>query len=123
MELIDDDTLGSYSRDLPRYNHSVLFQVELFCISFPQIFVQMRKDMIDQEEGMVSMTVRVPMDNMRRVTVREQDYFYHNIPNTSFSLGLTLPSKYGKYRVNGGLNLTEKNSFDGGFCTFFIRPS
>jgi len=98
VELVDDDTLGSYSRDLPRYNHSVLFQ--------------MRKDMIDQEEGMVSMTVRVPMDNMRRVTVREQDYFYHNIPNTSFSLGLTLPSKYGKYRVNGGLNLTEKNSFD-----------
>jgi len=98
VELVSNDTLGGYSRDLPRYNHSVLFK--------------MRKDMVDYSEGQVRMTVQVPLDNMKRVTVREQDYFYRHIPHSGFSLGLALPSQYGKYRVNGGLQLEGKNSFN-----------
>jgi len=98
VELVVDDTHGSYSRELPRYNFSVLYE--------------MRKEIIDQKAGLARMTVRVPMDNMRRVTVREQDYFYHSITNTPFSLGISLPSKYGKYRVIGGMHLAQKDSFD-----------
>ena len=69
--------------------------------------------MVDQEEGEGRMTVRVPMDSMRRVTVREQDYFYHWIPG--FSLGLALPNNY---QVMGGLQLGHTNSIDGWFIIF-----
>ena len=73
----------------------------------------MRKDMVDQKEGMGSLTVKVHMDDMKRVTVREQDYFYYNISNTPFTLGIALPAKYGKYRVRGGMELNQKGRIDG----------
>merc|ERR1719412_2774650 len=84
--------------DEPRYNDSGLFM--------------MRKDMVDQKEGMGSLTVKVHMDDMKRVTVREQDYFYYNISNTPFTLGIALPAKYGKYRVRGGMELNQKERID-----------
>jgi len=84
--------------DEPRYNDSGLFM--------------MRKDMVDQKEGMGSLTVKVHMDDMKRVTVREQDYFYYNISNTPFTLGIALPAKYGKYRVRGGMELNQKGRID-----------
>ena len=83
----------------------------------------MRKDLVDQEKGQVRMTVQVPLDNMKRVTVRELDYFYHHIPYSAFSLGLALPSQYGKYLVSGGLQMEENNRFDGFFkppCLTFL---
>ena len=73
----------------------------------------MRKDMVDQKEGMASLKVKVHLDDMKRVTVREQDYFYYNISNTPFTLGIALPAKYGKYRVRGGLELNQKGRIDG----------
>merc|ERR1719461_514863 len=84
--------------DEPRYNDSGLFM--------------MRKDMVDQQEGMQSLKVKVHLDDMKRVTVREQDYFYYNISNTPFTLGIALPTKYGKYRVRGGLELNQKGRID-----------
>ena len=68
----------------------------------------MRKDMVDQKEGMGSMVVKVHMDDMKRVTVREQDYFYYNISNTPFTLGIALPNKYGKFRVRGGMEVNQQ---------------
>merc|ERR1719391_1325277 len=58
------------------------------------------------------MRVKVHMDDMKRVTVREQDYFYYNISNTPFTLGIALPSKYGKYKVQGGMELNQKGRID-----------
>ena len=69
--------------------------------------------MVDQTEGVTQMTVKVPMDNMRRITVREQDYYYHNMPNTPFSLGIALPSQYGKYQVKGGILIGQPDTVDG----------
>ena len=71
--------------------------------------------MIDQKEGLARMTVKVPMDKMRRVTVRDQDYFYHEIPNSPFSLGIAVPREYGKYQVKGGIQLGDSDSVDGLF--------
>merc|ERR1719429_551198 len=84
--------------DEPRYNDSTLYM--------------MRKDMVDQREGIGSMKVKVHMDDMKRVTVREQDYFYYNISNTPFTLGIVLPAKYGKYRVRGGMELNQRARID-----------
>ena len=69
--------------------------------------------MVDQKEGMGTMKVKVHMDDMKRVTVREQDYFYFNISNTPFTLGIALPAKYGKYRVRGGMELNQAGRIDG----------
>ena len=35
-------------------------------------------------------------------------YFYHNISNTPFTLGIALPNKYGKFRVRGGMEVNQK---------------
>lgn len=72
----------------------------------------MRKEMVDQKEGMNRLTVKVHMDDMKRVTIREQNYFYHNISNTPFTLGIAFPSKYGQFRVTGGTEIT-RNKADG----------
>ena len=74
---------------------------------------QMRKEMVDQKVGMTRLTVKVHMDDMRRVTIREQNYFYQNISNTPFSLGIALPSKYGEFRVTGGTEMA-RNTTNGG---------
>merc|ERR1711962_473954 len=50
------------------------------------------------------------MDDMKRVTIREQNYFYHNISNTPFTLGIAFPSKYGQFRVTGGTEITRNKA-------------
>ena len=85
-----------------------------------QIFVQMKKEMIDhtiwsnmRSTRHVRMTVQVLMDDVKRIAVRDQDYYYHAIPNTRFSLGIALPSNGGKHRVKGGIQ--PNNNVDGWF--------
>ena len=77
------------------------------------MLLQMRKEMVDQKEGVNRLLVKVHMDDMKRVTIREQNYFYHNISNTPFTLGIAFPSKYGQFRVTGGTEIT-RNKADGG---------
>ena len=84
------------------------------------VFQQMRKEMVDQEDGMSRLTVKVHMDDMKRVEIREQDYFYHNISERGwwtrdipFTLGIAFPSKYGQFRVTGGTEMA-RNMTDGG---------
>lgn len=56
---LDDSILIKYLRsEEPRYNDSTLFM--------------MRKEMVDQKDGVQRMTVKVHMDDMKRVTIREQ---------------------------------------------------
>ena len=73
----------------------------------------MRKLMVDQKNGEEHLTVKVHMDDMKRVTVREQEYFFHNISNTPFSLGIVFPGQYGRYRVRGGLEVNQAGRIDG----------
>lgn len=46
--------------------------------------------------------VKFHYDKMRRISPENQDYFYAPLPNTPFSLGLVLPSKYGKTWIKVG---------------------
>ena len=39
--------------------------------------------------------------SQKRATIRTQDYFFHQISNTPFSLGIAWPRDYGKWRVHG----------------------
>merc|ERR1711892_229676 len=98
VDLAEVELVHNEKHDEPRYNDSGLFM--------------MRKEMVDQKDGMARLTVKVHMDDMKRVTVREQEYFYYNISNTPFTLGIVMPSKYGKYRVSGGLELNQNRHID-----------
>merc|ERR1719507_2030341 len=91
VELVHDPKYGD-----PRHNDTELFR--------------MRKEMVDQKEGMNRLTVKVHMDGMKRVPIREQNYFYHNISNTPFTLGIVFPDKYGRYRVTGGLEVNDPSN-------------
>merc|ERR1719435_538041 len=98
VDLAEVELVHSDKHDEPRYNDSGLYM--------------MRKEMVDQKDGLARLTVKVHMDDMKRVTVREQEYFYYNISNTPFTLGIVMPSKYGKYRVSGGLELNQNRHID-----------
>ena len=69
--------------------------------------------MVDQKSGQTRLAVKVLRDSMMRATVSTQDYFYHSIASTPFSLGLALASPY---QVRGGLQLENIN---GGYLTIF----
>jgi len=98
VDLAEVELVHSDKHDEPRYNDSGLYM--------------MRKEMVDQKDGLARLTVKVHMDDMKRVTVREQEYFYYNISNTPFTLGIVMPTKYGKYRVSGGLELNQNRHID-----------
>jgi len=99
VDLAEVELVHDPKYDEPRHNDTELFR--------------MRKEMVDQKEGMNRLTVKVHMDDMKRVTIREQNYFYHNISNTPFTLGIAFPSKYGQFRVTGGTEIT-RNKADAG---------
>eukprot|EP00090_Calanus_glacialis_P023863 TRINITY_DN369_c0_g1_i1.p1 TRINITY_DN369_c0_g1~~TRINITY_DN369_c0_g1_i1.p1 ORF type:complete len:1359 (+),score=332.60 TRINITY_DN369_c0_g1_i1:336-4412(+) len=98
VDLAEVELVHNDKHEEPRYNDSALYM--------------MRKEMVDQKDGLARLTVKVHMDDMKRVTIREQDYFYYNISNTPFTLGIVMPSKYGKYRVSGGLELNQNRHID-----------
>lgn len=69
------------------------------------MMLQMRKYMINQMSGMSVLPVRQHFDFMKRATRREQEYYYHRISNTPFSLGIAWPRAYGRYRVNAKVDV------------------
>jgi len=93
VDLAEVELVHDVKFEEPRHNDSELFR--------------MRKEMVDQKEGMSTLTVKMHMDDMKRATIREQNYFYHNISNTPFTLGIAFPAKYGQFRVTGGTEVTR----------------
>ena len=116
VDLAEVELVHDPKYDEPRHNDTELFRVSPPITPHLTLMVieQMRKEMVDQKEGMNRLTVKVHMDDMKRVTIREQNYFYHNISNTPFTLGIAFPSKYGQFRVTGGTEIT-RNKADGGW--------
>ena len=43
----------------------------------------------------------------KRATLRTLDYFYHPLVNTPFTLGIALPQEYGKWRVDGKIDVVN----------------
>ena len=67
------------------------------------------KNMIDRLIGWRKANVRIHMDNMRRVVTRSHNYYYGPLESSPFSLGISLPSPYGKYRVDGQVEVKRKD--------------
>lgn len=112
----------------PNYNSVDLQEVELVAgneyMSEPRSndseLLEIRKLMINQMQGQSALRVKQHFDFMKRATIRTQDYFFHQISNTPFSLGIAWPRDYGKWRVHGlkevllatqqGFNITDRKS-------------
>ncbi|KAG5675047.1 hypothetical protein PVAND_004986 [Polypedilum vanderplanki] len=60
-----------------------------------QALHDMRQEMVAQKEGEMELTVLTHMDDMKRVALRTQKYFYGPIEGTQYSLAVTLPERYG----------------------------
>ncbi|XP_055387226.1 voltage-dependent calcium channel subunit alpha-2/delta-3 [Condylostylus longicornis] len=80
--------------------------------------LEIRRNMVQSQTGKnLNVQIKFHYDKMRRVSEEEQDYFYAPIPETPFSLGLVLPSKYGKtwikvgeeskMNINKGINIAD----------------
>lgn len=70
-------------------------------------------DMVNHSKSIQFKTkILQPFQSQKRATVRTQDYFFHPISNTPFTLGIALPRDFGKYRVKGEteVTLTKSNS-------------
>lgn len=67
------------------------------------------KNMVDRLVGWRKATVRIHMDNMRRVVTRSHNYYFGPLESSPFSLGISLPSPYGKYRVDGQVEVKRKD--------------
>merc|ERR1719216_809950 len=89
----------------PNYNSVDLQEVELVAgneyMSEPRSndseLLEIRKLMINQMQGQSALRVKQHFDFMKRATIRTQDYFFHQISNTPFSLGIAWPRDYGKW--------------------------
>ncbi|KAL5015024.1 hypothetical protein ScPMuIL_009294, partial [Solemya velum] len=60
----------------------------------PQQLDEMQKNLLSHYTGSKRIQVKVHYDNMRRVSVRQYSFYYSRIHNSSFSLGIALPSRY-----------------------------
>ncbi|XP_037043821.1 voltage-dependent calcium channel subunit alpha-2/delta-4 isoform X2 [Bradysia coprophila] len=62
--------------------------------------LDMRQEMVMQKEGEMEFTVLTHLDDMKRVSMRTQRYFYGPIEGTPFTLALALPDKYGMHELS-----------------------
>ncbi|KAK2184995.1 hypothetical protein NP493_248g03021 [Ridgeia piscesae] len=87
----------------PNYNSVDLAEVEL-----ADNIDALRKLMVDRAtKGPITMKVKIHYDDMKRVAIREQNYFVTDIADTPFSLGIALPAGYGMNRLKGLLKVQD----------------
>ncbi|CAG0883373.1 unnamed protein product [Darwinula stevensoni] len=73
--------------------------------------LKMRQNMVNQVSGYEKrLSVRIHLDSMRRVTVRDQSYAYYPIENTTFSLGVAWPADYGDLKFRGQVEIKLQQS-------------
>ncbi|XP_018330048.1 voltage-dependent calcium channel subunit alpha-2/delta-3-like isoform X2 [Agrilus planipennis] len=88
----------------PAYNRVDMMEVEVMDDDsepreFDEALQELRKNIIFQKQGHVMHRIKSHLDEMRRIVVSNRHYYYMGITNTSFSLVLVLPEKYGESKV------------------------
>ncbi|XP_060047483.1 voltage-dependent calcium channel subunit alpha-2/delta-4 [Erinaceus europaeus] len=86
----------------PNYNSVDLSEVE-----WEDQDETLRTAMINGETGSFSMDVKVPLDKGKRVLFLTNDYFYTDISDTPFSLGVVLSRGHGEYILLGNTSVEE----------------
>nr|XP_017513594.2 voltage-dependent calcium channel subunit alpha-2/delta-4 [Manis javanica] len=93
---------GKKVRPRPNYNSVDLSEVE-----WEDHAETLRTAMINGETGSVSMDVKVPLDAGKRVLSLTHDYFFTDISDTPFSLGVVLSQGHGEYILLGNTSVEE----------------
>ncbi|XP_052575970.1 voltage-dependent calcium channel subunit alpha-2/delta-4 isoform X3 [Peromyscus californicus insignis] len=93
---------GKKLRPKPNYNSVDLSEVE-----WEDQAETLRNAMINGETGSHSMDVKVPLDKGKRVLFLTNDYFFTDISDTPFSLGVVLTRGHGEYILLGNTSVEE----------------
>ncbi|KAL8222197.1 UNVERIFIED_CONTAM: Voltage-dependent calcium channel subunit alpha-2/delta-4 [Gekko kuhli] len=93
---------GKKLKPKPNYNSVDLSEVE-----WEDSDEVLRSAMINGETGYLSMDVKVPVDKGRRVLFLTNDYFFTDINDTPFSLGIVLSRGHGEYILLGNTTVEE----------------
>jgi len=87
--------------------YSAVSRVDLSAVEFSSDVHKLRNKMINRETGSMKMEVNIQSDDMKRLHIRSNDYFFTDITGTPFSLGIALPNEYGEAWVDGRRPLAE----------------
>ncbi|KAB1254659.1 Voltage-dependent calcium channel subunit alpha-2/delta-4, partial [Camelus dromedarius] len=93
---------GKKLKPKPNYNSVDLSEVE-----WEDRAGTLRTAMINRETGSLSMDVKVPLDRGKRVLFLTHDYFFTDIRDTPFSLGVVLSRGHGEYILLGNTSVEE----------------
>nr|XP_060632690.1 voltage-dependent calcium channel subunit alpha-2/delta-4 isoform X1 [Anolis sagrei ordinatus] len=93
---------GKKLKPKPNYNSVDLSEVE-----WEDVDETLRTAMINGETGYLAMDVKVPVDKGKRVLFLTNDYFYTDISDTPFSLGVVLSRGHGEYILLGNTSVEE----------------
>ncbi|XP_055435660.1 voltage-dependent calcium channel subunit alpha-2/delta-4 [Bubalus kerabau] len=93
---------GKKLKPKPNYNSVDLSEVE-----WEDQAGMLRTAMINGETGSLSMDVKVPLDRGKRVLFLTNDYFFTDISDTPFSLGVVLSRGHGEYILLGNTSVEE----------------
>ncbi|KAM9674102.1 voltage-dependent calcium channel subunit alpha-2/delta-4 [Trichechus inunguis] len=93
---------GKKLKPKPNYNSVDLSEVE-----WEDQAEMLRTAMISGETGSLSMDVKVPLDKGKRVLFLTNDYFFTDISDTPFSLGVVLSRGHGEYILLGNTSVEE----------------
>ncbi|ELU02468.1 hypothetical protein CAPTEDRAFT_2293 [Capitella teleta] len=90
----------------PNYNSVDLAEVEIAASNS-----HLRRRMVNRETGSLTMEVKMHYDDMKRITVRKNHYFFTDIEGTPFSLGIALPDGYGMNWLDGQRQINKDTVF------------
>lgn len=110
----------------PNYNSIDFTEVEhLFEDKIPrepgESILRIRSAMVHHEaKAFEQIPVKFHYDRMRRVSKELQDYFFAPLPNTPFTLGIVMPSKYGKTWIKVSDEVDRNKHMKINISDFFI---
>ncbi|XP_075149778.1 ca[2+] channel Muscle-specific alpha2/delta subunit [Haematobia irritans] len=85
------------------------------------LILNLRERLVHNETGeLVGVSVKLHYDKMRRVVDQQQDYFFAPLPGTPFSLGIVLPSTYGKTWIKVGDEVLKNIHMKVNISDFFV---
>uniref|UniRef100_A0A8C7X064 Calcium voltage-gated channel auxiliary subunit alpha2delta 4 n=2 Tax=Oryzias sinensis TaxID=183150 RepID=A0A8C7X064_9TELE len=110
-----DVALRELMRLAPRYKlgiqgYAFLITNNGYILSHPDLrplTLKKKTAMVKGETGTLSLDVRTSVDKGRRVLFLRNDYFYTDIKETPFSLGIVLSRGYGEYIFTGNVSVED----------------
>ncbi|XP_063927225.1 voltage-dependent calcium channel subunit alpha-2/delta-3-like isoform X2 [Zophobas morio] len=88
----------------PAYNRVDMIEVEVLDDGseprhFADEILEFRRRVVMQETGDITLEVKRHLDDMRRLVTGTRHYYYMGVNNTPFTIVISLPGKYGFYKV------------------------